>query len=91
MPAKILLFSKGFNTENITKEKLLLNQSGSTLTPLPFEAFWFVKCEIDAVPPGADCLGQKCPEKSFLGGNTWFCICTRNCSACLGTDCGDKK
>lgn len=89
--SRILHFSKDLNSTEFSKDRLLLRRANTTLDRFPFEAFWFLECEVDAVAPGADCLGQKCPEKSAFGGKTWFCICTRNCKLCLGGDCGDKK
>lgn len=50
------------------------------------EMFWYFKCSVDVVAVGSKCFGETCPNKSFLGGQTWFCICTKNCEFCIG-DC----
>ncbi len=35
--------------------------------------------KFDVVFRGEDCLGDTCPDKSILGGRTWFCICMKEC------------
>lgn len=35
---------------------------------------------IYAAQPGGECEGTTCPETSFLGNDTWFCICATGCS-----------
>lgn len=35
--------------------------------------------KFDVVLRGEDCLGDICPDKSILGGRTWFCICMKEC------------
>ena len=50
------------------------------------DMFWYFKCSVDVVAVGSKCFGETCPNKSYFGGQTWFCICTKDCEFCIG-DC----
>jgi len=47
----------------------------------------FLSCSFDLSRVGQKCFGQVCPKTSLLGGTTWFCVCTKDCKFCLGSDC----
>ncbi|MGK7395722.1 MAG: hypothetical protein ACNS62_14175 [Candidatus Cyclobacteriaceae bacterium M3_2C_046] len=39
-----------------------------------------IKCSFTIINPGTTCQGTICPNRSILGGRTWFCICTGLCT-----------
>ncbi len=53
-------------------------QGGSPSLVQNGRGFWF-KCSFDISLRGEQCMGNTCPDRSLLGGRTWFCICTSNC------------
>ena len=35
---------------------------------------WYIKCSIDASLKGGQCNGGTCPDKTYWGNDTWFCV-----------------
>ncbi len=44
-------------------------------------AGWKFSCDVKIVGPGQECLSWgECPDKTALGGDTWFCFCFDKCT-----------